>query len=103
MLKQIVSDRKEKKLQLQKFNRRSCYEQLYAVQLENLKRNEQILRILQPPKTEWEENRKPKWVKDIETLMKNIFTNRRLGPEGFTGEFYQNFYEDLLPLLVKLF
>ena len=40
---------------------------------------------------------------EIETVIKNISTNERPGPDGYTGEFYQKFREELTPLLLKLF
>ena len=45
----------------------------------------------------------PEMNKKFESLIKKLPTGESPGPDGFTGEFYQIFKEELMSILLTLF
>ena len=52
---------------------------------------------------ELENINRPITSKEIETVIKNLPTNKSPGPDASTGKLYQTFREELTPILLKLF
>ena len=82
------------------------YQQLYANKMDNVEEIDKFLDKYNFPKLNQEEienlNR-PITIREIETVIRNLPTNKSPGPDGFTGEFYQKFIKELTPILLKLF
>ena len=85
---------------------RDYYKQLYANKMDNLEEMDKSSEKHTLPRLNQEEieniNR-PVTSTEIETVIKNLPTNKSPGTDGFTGEFYQTFREELIPVLLKLF
>ena len=85
---------------------RDYYKQLYANKMDNLEEMDKFLEkhnLLRLNQEEIANINRPVTSTEIETVIKNLPTNKSPGPEGFTGEFYQTFREELTPILLKLF
>ena len=63
--------------------------------LEEMDRFLEKFNLLRLNQEETENLNQPITSTEIETVIRNLPTNKRPGPEGFTDEFYQKFREDL--------
>ena len=85
---------------------RDYYEQLYGNKIDNQEEMDRFLEKFHIPRLNQEEieiMNKLIISTKIEAVNKNFPKNQSLGPDGFTGEFYQTFREELMPILKKLF
>ena len=85
---------------------RDYYKQLYANKMDNLEEMDKFLERYNLPRLKQEETEnanRPITSNEIETVIKNLPTNKSPRTDGFTGEFYQTLREELTPILLKLF
>ena len=85
---------------------RDYYKQLYANKMDTVEEMDKFLEKYNPLRLNQEEREninRPITSTEIETMIKNLSTNKSPGPDGLTGEFYQIFREELTTILLKLF
>ena len=85
---------------------RNYYEEPYAKKLENLDEIDKFLEKCNLPKLneqEAESLKRPITLDEIETIINKFPTHKSPGPDGFTGEFYKTFKEELTSILHRLF
>ena len=74
--------------------------------MDNLEEMDKFLEKYNFPKLNQEEMEnlnRPITSTEIDTVIRNLPTNKSRGPDSFTAEFYQKFREELTPILLKLF
>ena len=84
---------------------RDYYEQLYGNKMDNLEEMDRFLEKFKVSRLNQEEieiMNNPITSPEIEAMIKNLPQNKSPGPDGFTGEFYQNLVKTLLKLFQKI-
>ena len=77
---------------------RDYYQQLYANKMDNLEELDKFLErhnLQRLNQEEIENMNRPITSTEIETVIKNLPTDKSPRPDGFTGKFYQTFIEEL--------
>ena len=74
--------------------------------MNNLEEMDRFLEKFNRPRLNQEEieiMKDPITTTEIKAVIKNLPKNKSPGPDGFTGEFYQTFREELMPIHLTLF
>ena len=82
------------------------YYELYGNKMDYLEKMDRFLEKFNLPSLNYEEieiMNNPITSTEIEAVIKHLPKNKSPGPDGFTGEFYQTFREELTSLLLKHF
>ena len=82
------------------------YKQLYANKMDKLEGMDKFLEKHNLPRLNQEEIENINRIitsTEIETVIKNLLTNKSPGPKDLTIEFYQTFREELTAIFLKLF
>ena len=79
---------------------RNYYQELYANKMDRFLKKYNFPKLNQE---EIENLNRSITSTEIETVIRNLPTNKSLGLDGFTAEFYQKFREELILIILKLF
>ena len=85
---------------------RDYYKQQYGHKIDNLEEMDRLLEKFNLPRLNQEEieiTKYPITSAEVEAVIKNLPRNKSPGPDSFTGEFYQTFREELMPVLLNLY
>ena len=100
MIKERPQPTPQKYEQLQE----NIMKKLYGNKLGNLKEMDNFLETYKLPKLKQEEIENLNRLitsKEIESVLKNLPTSKTSGSDGFPGEFYQTFKEEIIPVLLS--
>ena len=81
---------------------RDYFEQLYGNKMDNLEEMDTFLEKFNLPglnQEEMEIMNIPITSTEIKAVIKNLPRSKSPGPDGFTGQFFQIFQEELMPIL----
>ena len=84
---------------------RDYYEQLNDNKIDNLEEMARFLKKFNLPRLSQEKieiMNNPITSTEVKAVIKNLPKSKSPGPDSFTGEFYQTFTEELMPILLKL-